>query len=149
MVILSRENPLEGAPLGENLQEAKGRAPGPSLDTLLVSYQVPTGIPICGEGTGSLSTRPKINSNFPQNPTLNPFFTNYSCSPEVFSPIISFNEPSEYVFNMFFFHFTPVTFSLVRTIGPYWYLQLNGETHLLCPTLTFHLIWPRSLLAFY
>ena len=94
-----------------------------------------------------LSTRPRVNSNFPQNPTLNPFFTNYSCSPKVFSPIVSFNEPSEYVFNMFSFIYTCDFFP--GQDNPYWYLQLNGETHLLCPTLTFHLIWPRRLLAFY
>ena len=86
-----------------------------------------------------LSTRPRISSNLPQNPTINPFFTNYSCSPKVFSPIVSFNEPSEYVLTCFL-SFTPVTFSLVKTKGPYWYLQLNGQTYLLCSTLIFHLI---------
>ena len=54
----------------------------------------------------SLSTRPRVSSNLPQNPTINPFFTNYSCSPKVFSHIISFNKPSEYVFNMFYFIYT-------------------------------------------
>ena len=53
-----------------------------------------------------LSIRPRVSSNLPQNPTINPFFTNYSCSPKVFSPIVSFNEPSEYVFNMFSFIYT-------------------------------------------
>ena len=41
MVTLLGENPLGAAPLGENLQEAKGGAPGPFLDILLISYQVP------------------------------------------------------------------------------------------------------------
>ena len=59
-----------------------------------------------GEGALDLSTRPRVCSYLPQNPTVNPFFTNYSCSPKVFSPIISFNEPSEYVFNMFSFIYT-------------------------------------------
>ena len=86
-----------------------------------------------------LSTRPRVNSNLPQNPTINPFFTNYPGSPKVFSPTVSFNEPSEYV-STYFPSFTPVTFSLVRTTGPYWYLQSNGETHLLYSTLIFHLI---------
>ena len=86
-----------------------------------------------------LSTRPRVSSNLPQNPTINPFFTNYSCSPKVFSPIFFFNEPSEYVFTCFL-SFTPVTFSLARTTGPCWCLQLNGETYLLCSTLIFHLI---------
>ena len=53
-----------------------------------------------------LSTRPRVSNNLPQNPTINPFFTNYSCSPKVFSPTVSFNEPSEYLFNMFSFIYT-------------------------------------------
>ena len=50
-----------------------------------------------------LSTKHRVSSYLPQIPTINPFFTNYSCSPKVFSPIVSFNKPSEYVFNMFSF----------------------------------------------
>ena len=56
--------------------------------------------------TLNLSTRPRVSNNLPQNPTINPFFTNYSCSPKVFSPMGSFNEPSEYVCNMFSFIYT-------------------------------------------
>ena len=59
-----------------------------------------------GDGALDLSTRPRVCSYFPQNPTVNPFFINYSYSPKIFSPIISLNEPSEYVFNMFSFIYT-------------------------------------------
>ena len=58
------------------------------------------------EGKLDLSTKPKVCSYLPQNPTINPFFTNCSCSPKIFSPIVSFNEPSEHVFNMFFFTYS-------------------------------------------
>ena len=59
------------------------------------------------EGALDLSTKPRVCSYFPQTPTVNPFFTNYSCSPKIFSPIVSFNEqPSEYVFNMFSFTYS-------------------------------------------
>ena len=58
------------------------------------------------EGVLDLSTKPMVHSYFPQTPTVNPFFTNYSCSPKIFSPIVSFNEPSEYVFNMFSFTYS-------------------------------------------
>ena len=57
-------------------------------------------------GTLDLSTKPRVCSYFPQNPTINPFFTNYSCSLKIFSPIVSFNEPSEHVFNMFSFTYS-------------------------------------------
>ena len=53
-----------------------------------------------------LSTKSRVCSYFPQTPTVNPFFTNYSCSPKISSPIVSFNEPSEYVFNMFSFTYS-------------------------------------------
>ena len=58
------------------------------------------------EGALDLSTKPRVCSYFPQMPTINPFFTNYSCSPKIFSPIVSFNELSEYVFNMFSFTYS-------------------------------------------
>ena len=58
------------------------------------------------DGALALSTKPRVCSYFSQNPTVNPFFINYSCSPKIFSPIISFNEPYEYVFNMFSFIYT-------------------------------------------
>ena len=61
---------------------------------------------LSGDGALDLSTRPRACSYFLQNPTVNPFFINYSCSPKIFSPIISFNEPPEYVFNMFSFIYT-------------------------------------------
>ena len=58
------------------------------------------------EGALDLSTKPKVCSYLPQNPTINPFFTYYSCSPKIFSPIVSFNEPSEYVINLFSFTYS-------------------------------------------
>ena len=36
------------------------------------------------EGALDLSTKPRVCSYFPQTPTVNPFFTNYSCSPKIF-----------------------------------------------------------------
>ena len=53
------------------------------------------------EGVLDLSTKSRVCDYFPHTPSVNPYFTNYSCSPKIFSPIVSFNEPSEYVFNMF------------------------------------------------
>ena len=61
---------------------------------------------LSGDGALDLSARPRVCSYFPQSPTVNPFFINYSCSPKIFSPIVSFNEPSEYGFNMFSFIYT-------------------------------------------
>ena len=58
------------------------------------------------EGALDLSTKPRVCSYFPKTPTVNPFFTNYSCSPKIFSPIVSLNEPSEYVSNMFSFTYS-------------------------------------------
>ena len=58
------------------------------------------------EGALDLSTKPRVCIYFPQTPTVNPFFTNYSCFPKIFSPIVSFNEPSEYVFSMFSFTYS-------------------------------------------
>ena len=84
------------------------------------------------EGALDLSTRPRVCDYFPHTPSVNPFFTNYSCSPKIFSSIVSFNEPSEYVSNMFSFLLTLVTFFLDKTIGPYWFLQLDGEISLFC-----------------
>ena len=58
------------------------------------------------EGALDLSIKPRVCSYFPQTPSVNLFFTNYSCSPKIFSPIVSFNEPLEYVFNMFSFTYS-------------------------------------------
>ena len=58
-----------------------------------------------------LSTKPRVCNYFPHTPSVNPFFTNYSCSPKIFSPIVSFNEPSEYVFNVFSFTYSCDFFS--------------------------------------
>ena len=58
------------------------------------------------EGALDLSTKPRVCNYFLQTPSVNPFFTNYSCSPKIFSPIVSFNESSEYVFNMFSFTYS-------------------------------------------
>ena len=104
--------------LGENLQEAMGRVVIPSLGTLPTLVLVPTTSLfshsstmfsqryLSRDGALDLSTRPRVCSYFPQNPTVNPFFINYSCSPKIFSPIISFNEASEFMFNMFSFIYT-------------------------------------------
>ena len=58
------------------------------------------------EGALDLSTKPRVCDYFPHTPSVNPFFTNYSCSPKIFSPIVSFNKPSEYVLNMFSFTYS-------------------------------------------
>ena len=58
------------------------------------------------EGALDLSTKPGVCDYFPHTPSVNPFFTNYSCSPKSFSPIVSFNKPSKYVFNMFSFTYS-------------------------------------------
>ena len=55
------------------------------------------------EGALDPSTKSRVCDYFPHTPSVNPYFTNYSCSPKIFSPIVSFNKPSEYVFNMFSF----------------------------------------------
>ena len=58
------------------------------------------------KGALDLSTKSRVCDYFPHTPSVNPYFTNYSCSPKIFSPIVSFNEPSEYVFNMFSFTYS-------------------------------------------
>ena len=58
------------------------------------------------EGALDLSTKSRVYDYFLHTPSVNPYFTNYSCSPKIFSPIVSFNKPSEYVFNMFFFTYS-------------------------------------------
>ena len=59
------------------------------------------------EGALDLSTKSRVCDYFPHTSSVNPYFTNYSCSPKIFSPIVSFNEPSsEYVFNMFSFTYS-------------------------------------------
>ena len=58
------------------------------------------------EGALDLSTKPRVCDYFPLTLSVNPFFTNYSYSPKIFSPIVSFNEPSEYVFNIFSFTYS-------------------------------------------
>ena len=60
---------------------------------------------LSGDGALDLSTRPRVCSYSPQDPTVNPFFINYFCSPKIFSPIVSFNEPSEYVLNIHVFFY--------------------------------------------
>ena len=58
------------------------------------------------EGALDLSTKPRVCDYFPHTPSVNRFFTNYSCSPKIFSSIVSFNKPSEYVFNIFSFTYS-------------------------------------------
>ena len=58
------------------------------------------------EGALDLSTKSRVCDYFPHTPSVNPYFTNYSCSPKIFSPIVSFSKPSEYVFNMFSFTYS-------------------------------------------
>ena len=43
------------------------------------------------EGALDLSTKPRVCNYFSHTPSVNPFFTNYSCSLKIFSPIVSFN----------------------------------------------------------
>ena len=54
------------------------------------------------EGAMDLSTKSRVCDYFPHTPSVNPYFTNYSCSPKIFSPIVSFND----VFNMFYFTYS-------------------------------------------
>ena len=58
------------------------------------------------EGALDLSTKPRVCDYFPHTPSVSPFFTNYSCFPKIFSPIVSFNKPSEYAFNIFSFTYS-------------------------------------------
>ena len=58
------------------------------------------------EGVMDLSTKSRVCDYFLHIPSVNPYFTNYSCSPKIFSPIVSFNEPSEYMFNIFYFTYS-------------------------------------------
>ena len=118
MVIWSKKNHQGGVLLGVDLQGEGGETQGSFPNLLLILVQAPLIFPFpslylylprdtflrMGHWTYLLSLGSVVT--FPQNPTINPFFTNYSCSPKIFSPIVSFNEPSEYVFNMFSFTYS-------------------------------------------
>ena len=86
--------------------------PSPHFSSSSCNFSFPQSLSISSQGYFSkegaldLSTKPRVCSYFPQTPSVNPFFTNYSCSPKIFSPIVSFNEPSEYVFNTFSFTYS-------------------------------------------
>ena len=86
--------------------------PSPHFSSSSFNFSFPQSLSISSQGYFSkegaldLSTKPRVCSYFPQTPSVNPFFTNYSCSPKIFSPIVSFNEPSEYVFNTFSFTYS-------------------------------------------
>ena len=58
------------------------------------------------KGAMDLSTKSRVCDYFSHTSSVNPYFTSYSCIPKIFSPIVSFNEPSEYVFNMFSFTYS-------------------------------------------
>ena len=123
VVIWSRENHHGGILLGVDPQGEGGEIQGSFPHPLLVLVQVLAislfpSLYLSPPRALDLSTKPRVCDYFPHTPLVNPFFTNYSCSPKIFSSIVSFNKPSEYVFNMFSFTYF-VTFSLDKTIGPY------------------------------
>ena len=70
------------------------------------------------EGALDLSTKPRVCDYFPYTPSVNPFFTNYSCSSKIFSPIVSFTSLQSMYLTCFPL-LTIVTFFLDKTIGPY------------------------------
>ena len=86
--------------------------PSPHFSSSSYNLSFPQSLSISSQGYFSkeealdLSSKPRVCDYFPHIPSVNPFFTNYSCSPKIFSPIVSFNEPSEYVFNMFSFTYS-------------------------------------------
>ena len=87
-------------------------APSPHFSSSPCNLSFPQSLSISSqryfskEGALDLSTKSRVCDYFPHTPSVNPYFTNYSCSPKIFSPIVSFNESSEYVFNMFSFTYS-------------------------------------------
>ena len=139
MVILSKENLVKGAPLRVVLQGARWGALELPLDSLPVTNQAPRAL--------DLSTRYRVSSHSPWKPTANPFFTDYSHPLKYFLPYF----PSTNLWNMCltcFLSFTLVTFSLVRIIGHYWYLQSNSEIFCFSLHQFSYLICPKSLFVF-
>ena len=105
------------SPRGKSSRGRRGNsriipAPSPHFSSSPCNFSFPQSLSISSQGYFSkdgaldLSTKPRVCDHFPHTPLVNPFFTNYSCSPKIFSPIVSFNEPSEYVFNMFSFTYS-------------------------------------------
>ena len=49
----------------------------------------------------NLSTRPRIANYTPEGTSINPFLKSDISQPKIFSPVVTFNEPSEHVRDMF------------------------------------------------
>ena len=105
------------SPRGRSPRGRKGNSrilprPSPHFSSSSCNLSFPQSLSISSQGYFSkegaldLSTKPRVCDYFPHTSSVNPFFTNYSCSPKIFSPIVSFNEPSEYVVNMFSFTYS-------------------------------------------
>ena len=110
---LSQGCSLRGrSPRGRRGNQRIPPTPSPCFSSSSCSLSFPQSLSISSQGYFSkegaldLSTKPRACDYFPHTPSINPFFTNYSCSPKIFSPIVSFNEPSEYVFNIFSFTYS-------------------------------------------
>ena len=111
------KSPLGCSPRGRSQRGRRGNsrilpAPSPHFCSSPCNLSFPQSSSISSqryfskEGAMDLSTKSRVCDYFPHTPSVNPYFTNYSCSPKIFSPIVSFNEPSEYVFNMFSFTYS-------------------------------------------
>ena len=104
-------SPRGRSPRGRRGNQSIPPTPSPCFSSSSCNLSFPQSLSISSQGYFSkgaldLSTKPRVCDYFPHTPSVNPFFTNYSCSPKVFSPIVSFNKPSEYVFNMFSFTYS-------------------------------------------
>ena len=102
------------SPMGRSSRGRRGNSrilptPSPHFSSSPCNLSFPQSLSISSQGYFSkegvldLSTKSRVCDYFPHTPSVNPYFTNYSCSPKIFSPIVSFNEPSEYVFNVFLY----------------------------------------------
>ena len=105
------------SPRGRSSRGRRGNSrilptPSPHFSSSTCNLSFPQSLSISSQGYFSkegaldLYTKSRICDYFPHTPSVNPYFTNYSCSPKIFSPIVSLNEPSEYVFNMFSFTYS-------------------------------------------
>ena len=56
---------------------------------------------ICPDGPINLSTKPKVTNYTPEGALANPFLKSDLSQPKIFSPMVTFNEPSEHVRDMF------------------------------------------------
>ena len=106
------QSPRDRPPRGRRGNPRVLPTPSPHFSSSSCNLSFPRSLSISShgyfskEGVLDLSTKPRVHNYFPHTPSVNPFFTNYSSSPKIFSPIVSFNEPSEYVFNMFSFTYS-------------------------------------------